>query len=214
MGDLPESGRLEERPLPRLLLDLQGGHFTGSLRLSRHRVEKEFLFHEGLPVLVESNRESERLGGQLVESEKISRDDHAKLKSYVEKEQCGEGKALLALGLMEPKDLFLAIKEQLRAGLVDCFGWTGGEFVLNAERKPPEDAQAFRTDLNQILQEGIETHWDTERIMTALGNRMSLFPVRGDRFLRIAPRLRSDDAVQALLERIDGSHTLWRCLQV
>ncbi|MEE9607091.1 MAG: DnaJ domain-containing protein, partial [Myxococcota bacterium] len=42
----------------------------------------------------------------------------------------------------------------------------------------------------------------------------SLFPVRGDRFLRIAPRLRSDDAVQALLERIDGSHTLWRCLQV
>ena len=49
------TGRIEETPLPRLLLALHAERFGGSLTLSRDRVGKRFLFHKGAPVFAESN---------------------------------------------------------------------------------------------------------------------------------------------------------------
>ena len=47
MAAIPASGSLRETPLPKLLLALYRGRFNGSLRLTRDRLEKTFLFQEG-----------------------------------------------------------------------------------------------------------------------------------------------------------------------
>ncbi|TDJ16318.1 MAG: DUF4388 domain-containing protein, partial [Deltaproteobacteria bacterium] len=59
---IPEQGRLAEVPFPRLLLDLYKARFSGAVTLSRERVGKRFLLHEGVPVFAESNLASESLG--------------------------------------------------------------------------------------------------------------------------------------------------------
>ena len=49
MDSVPEQGRIEELPLSRILLQLEGARFGGALSLSRERVSKRFLFQDGAP---------------------------------------------------------------------------------------------------------------------------------------------------------------------
>jgi hypothetical protein len=213
MDPLPERGHLEETPLPHLLLRLRRARFSGTLKLSRERLEKSFQLHQGVPVFAESNRASESLGLQLVDAGALSRDDYAKVVSYVRREGCKEGTALLALELVEPKQLFLALKEQVRTRLLECFGWARGEFSLDATAVPPDDAQPFRADLYALLQEGLESHWSAERILADLAQKTGLYPTRSHRFARIWPRLSSDAGVEALFDALGGTQPLWEGLQ-
>jgi len=213
MEKIPEHGRLDETPLPRLLLGLQRQHFGGAVTLSRERVGKRFLFRDGLPIFGESNLASESLGVQLMDAGRITRADYNRLIAHVEREACKEGKALLDLGLLDAKGLFLALKEQVRIRLLECFGWPHGEFFVDAGSEPPADAQPFRAEIFSLLQEGIETHWSSERVLADLHTRMELFPELSGGSERIAARLRSDDSVETLLAALDGTRSLWRVVQ-
>jgi DnaJ-domain-containing protein 1 len=213
MDTLPERGRLAESPLPRLLLRLQRARFTGALRLTRDRVEKRFLYHLGAPVTAHSNLASERLGTLLVDRGLISLDDQARIDERVREQGCQEGQALLELALLEPRALFLALKDQLRMRLVECFGWSHGEFSLEAGAAPPEETHPLRGDPIALIQDGIETHWSPERTIAELAERMGGYPAPVEGFDRLARRLSRDEATEAFLARLDGRHTLWQALQ-
>ena len=79
--------------------------------------------------------------------------------------------------------------------------------------EPPADAQPFRAEIFSLLQEGIEAHWSSDRVLADLHPRMELFPELSARSERIAGKLRSDDAVVALLTALDGTRSLWRVIQ-
>jgi tetratricopeptide (TPR) repeat protein len=213
MVAIPEQGRLEEKPLPRLLLDLHRARFEGSLELKRERMQKTFLFQEGVPVFAESNLASETLGVQLMDQGKLSREDHARVSRHVSEQRCKEGKALLDLGLIEPKALFLALKDQVRQRIVDCFGWPQGSFRVQPSDGPPREAQPFRADIYALIQEGIATHWAADRVLADLAPHMQERVTRNRRLLRIQDRLLQGDDVQALIDALDGTRTLWRALQ-
>jgi curved DNA-binding protein CbpA len=213
MADVPEQGRLTEHPLPRLLLDLHRAGFGGSLTLSRDHVGKRFLFRNGVPVFAESNLASESLGVQLMDARTIDRADYNRVVAYIDEHGCKEGKALLALNLLEPKELFLALKEQVRLRIVECFGWPHGEFYADPTAAPSADTQPFSADLYALLQEGLETHWSGDRVLADLAPQMERYPRRQRSFPAVAERLRCDSAVEALLEALDGTRTFWKAMQ-
>ena len=213
MVAIPEQGRLAEVPFPRLLLDLYKARFSGAVTLSRERVGKRFLLHEGVPVFAESNLASESLGVQLLDAGRISRSDYSRVVGHIDKHRCKEGTALLKLGLLEPKDLFHALKDQIRIRLIECFGWPQGEFQIDPTAEPSADAQPFRGNVHALLQEGIETHWSSDRILDDLTANMEHFPVRTPRFKKVADQLRQDAAVTSLLESLDGTRSFWKVLQ-
>ena len=101
----------------------------------------------------------------------------------------------------------------MRARLVECFGWPRGSYDLAREETPPEGAQPFRADLLALIQEGIETHWNAERVLADLAPRMNQAVARNRRLPPIEPRLRSDESVAAFLAALDGTGTLWSALQ-
>jgi tetratricopeptide (TPR) repeat protein len=213
MMTIPELGRLEEIPFARLLLALHCAHFGGTLTLARRRVEKRFLFHQGVPVYAESNLASESLLLHLLDTERLSRQDYERAVAYVSREECTEGKALLDLSLIDARGLFAAIKDQVRLRLVECFGWPEGEFRTDASARPSPDSHALRSDPIPLIQEGIATHWGAERILADLAPDMERYPHRSRRGDDVAARLQSDASVEALVAGLDGQHTLWRALQ-
>src|SRR5262245_61498754 len=213
MEAISDTGALERTPLPRLLLALSNARFDGCLHLQRERVEKTFRFQRGAPISAESTLASETLGLWLLDSRRISRDDYHKVSAYVAENRVKEGVALLELGLLDPKSLFLALKEQVRARLVECFGWPRGNYRVEREHAAPEGALPFRADLVGLIQEGIETHWNAERVLSDLATPMSQIAVPVRRLAAISERLRRDPAVDALLEELDGTHTLWHAIQ-
>ncbi len=213
MVAIPEHGRLEETSFPRLLLDLYRARFSGTLTLARDRVGKRFLLHEGVPVYAESNLASESLGVQLMDGGKLSRADYNRVAVYVERERCKEGRALLELELIDARGLFVALKDQVRIRLLECFAWPRGEFHVDPSAQPSPDAQPLRADLAPLLQEGIAAHWSMERILADLAPSMDRYVRPGRRFEDLVRRLQRDDSVDALLSGLDGERTLWRAVQ-
>jgi tetratricopeptide (TPR) repeat protein len=214
MAAVPEQGRLEEQPLPRLLLELHRGRFGGALRLSRNRVEKRFLFHEGAPVYAESNLASEGLAVQLARQGQLQPTDSQRVQEHARRSGGPEAAALLELQLLSPQELLAALRDQLRLRLVDCFGWPSGEFQVDPESEPPGDSRPLRSDVHALLQEGIEAHWSPERILADLAPRMECYPRPGSRFEAVVKRLERDAALDQLVASLDGARTLWQLLQL
>jgi tetratricopeptide (TPR) repeat protein len=210
--EIPESAALSACPLPRLLLSLRARQFDGSLELAGVRSQKRFVFQQGAPVSAESNLKSDTLGVQLLDKGAISREDHDRVCEYVEKKGCREGVALLALKLLDPKQLFVALKDQVRRRLLECFGWPDGQYTLGPCEEQSEDVQAFRSDVLAMVQEGIETHWTADRILGDLAPRMAQFPTPIKGFRRVATRLTVDQAAQSLLAGLDGQRTLGQAM--
>ena len=213
MKSLPASGKLSETPLPVLLLELSRTRFTGALSLSRDRTTKRVLWRDGAPILAESNLASETLGVTLLDSGKLSREDYSKVVGYVQLKSCKEGKALLDLKLLEPKELFLALKEQLRRRILECFGWPDGAWSLDPKQVPPSDAQAFRLDPRVLAQDGIESHWSPERVLGSLGERLGRTVRASESRELLAGRLRAGSGVPKFLDALDGTCTLGEALR-
>lgn len=211
---LPETGRLEEMPLPRLLLDLHRAGFGGAIQLRHDRLEKTIQFHQGIPVFAESNLPSETLATSLLQSGTITEDAFARVVERTERDGCKEERAVLDLELLPPRDVFEALKKQVRCRLLDCFGWSHGTFQVDPGDAPPDGVQAFRADLLQLLQEGIETRWSSERILTELGPRMVHYATPAASIDDVIPQIQSDAAVRAVLAAADGSQTLWQLLEL
>lgn len=210
---VPDRGRLTETPLPRLLLDLHRARLSGSLVLRQARVEKRIQLREGSPVLVESSLASEGLMSLLLEQGKIRAEQRKEASQLIETRQCKEPTALLALKALGPKELLLALREQAKRSLVDCFGWPGGEFELIRGEAPAEESQLLQIDLLALAQEGIATHWRPDQTLTALDDRVSQHPRPAPSFAQARRSLVEDEPLRALLDSLDGTVTTWDALQ-
>jgi tetratricopeptide (TPR) repeat protein len=210
---LPEQGQLEDTPFPVLLLDLHRAQFSGWARLTRERASKSFLFCDGVPMFAESNLTSESLGVQLMDAGEISRGDYSRVIERVENDGCKEGKALLELELIEPRGLFVALKDQIRKRLLECFGWSRGSFRIEPGDPPPEETTPFRTEIYGLLQEGIAAYWPSDRILAEFGEHMGKIARRTAQVPRIEPLLNTDEATNAFIDALDGSRNLWQALQ-
>lgn len=208
----PEEGDLRELPLPRLLLTLHRQGFDGLLVLSRHRNEKRFSFERGAPVLAESNLASETLGAQLVDKGVLDRSAYERVCRHMKDKGCREGVAMLALELIGPKDLFLALKDQVRRRMVDCFGWPDGRFRIEPGSSRGQDAQAFRCDPLALAQEGLEVHWTIERMAEGFASRLDRFVVPRDAFSKAVRRLKLSPEHAERIAALDGSRSLGAAL--
>jgi hypothetical protein len=210
---IPDCGRLSETPLPRLLLELQRARATGTLVLRQARTEKRVQLREGTLVLVESNRSSESLIRLLVEWGKLDAAQRERAVQRMNARQCGELAALLDLKALGPKELFLALRDQAKRILIDCFGWSAGEFELSRSEAPAPESQSLQIDLLALAQEGIATHWRPDQVLTALGDRVSQYPRPGPLFAHARKSLVEDEPLRTLLDSLDGTAATWAALQ-
>jgi len=214
MAALPDTGRLEEISLPRLLVDLYRAKFEGRLELGRQRVEYAFPFASGVAVGCTPTGSKDGLCDQLAAAGTISPADRDRAVGLARSKGCKEATALLDLRLLDPRGLVVALRDQVRAGLLECMGWPKGAFSLDAGAPPNEAANPFRIDVYAVAQAGIETHWRPDQILLDLEPKIARFPSKTDRFASILERLAADDALAAFAEALDGQQTLWHALQL
>ena len=214
MAAIPDTGRLEEISLPRLLIDLHRAKFNGRVELGRQRVEHTFLFASGDAIGCESSANKKGLCDQLVAAGTIALLDRDRAISLVESKGCQEASALLELGLLDPRGLVLALRDQLRNRLIDCIGWPKGAFSLDAGAPPSEATNPFRIDVYTVLQAGIEAHWRADQVLLDLEPKIARIASRNDRFSSIFERLEPDDALAAFVEALDGKQAFWTALKL
>lgn len=205
---LPDSGSLSEVELPRLLLRLYRDRFNGRLSLTRGKTRKAFEFQDGAPIASESNLPAERLSGVLEHAGTLTVEQRDEVDDYVEREKCQEGVALLKLEMLEPRALFLGLREQLRHRALESFGWADGEYEVTPGEERSEQVQPFRTDPYKLVQDGLRNHWSLDRVLGGLEERMDLYPRGGKELAEATRRLGLDAAVERLIAGINGKQKL------
>ncbi|MBW2724670.1 MAG: DUF4388 domain-containing protein, partial [Deltaproteobacteria bacterium] len=203
-----DEGSLAEVQFPQLLLDLYRSRHSGPVELTRNKTTKRITFHQGSPIHSESNLANESLGVLLIDQGELSRKDHERVSSYMERKQCKEGVALLALELLEPKGLFLALKEQVRRRILETFAWSDGSYRLLEAEEIKKEVQPLRSDPLALIREGLINHWTPDRLLADLTDHIERFPIRTKAFDDAAQLLAVDEELTALLDRIDGTRTL------
>lgn len=201
-------GSLREISLPKLLLGLHRDGFDGLLELRRQHVEKRFWFRGGDPVAAESNVVSESLGIQLLDAGRIDRAAYARVVEAVRSGGQKEGAALLALRLVTPRELFEALREQVRRRLLECFAWPDGLFRVDGNGAPARGTEAFRVDPVATAFEGLLTHWGVERCLRELLPYRSLHALPGPRFEAICTRLDPQGEQRALRSALTGNERM------
>ncbi len=206
-------GDLGEVPFAELLLGLCRDRYDGAISLERDEVRKDLLWQRGLPVMVESNLSGESLAKTLLDREMIDRDQHAKILAATrDRRGVSEGAAVLALDCVDAVDMVRVLRGLIRQRLIECFGWTRGQFREREDAEVPSDAAALRCDPVSVALEGVAIHWSPTRIREALAPAASRFPHPTPATANLVDRLGADPDTRAVCEALDGTRPLGEAL--
>lgn len=167
------------------------GKRTGLWLCEQGGVRKEVYAKDGVPAFVTSNLAGELLGEYLVKKRVINRSELDMALAVMPRFEGKLGDTLVALGLVEPLELFQRIGEQVQEKLLDLFTWGSGTATFYEGVDPPSSGFPLRLDPWAILDEGLH-----RRITTGRENELILG--RGDRFVVQADRIDTDVATAAL----------------
>ncbi len=159
---------------------------TGLWLCEQGGVRKEVYAKNGVPAFVTSNLAGELLGEYLVTKRVINRSELDMALAVMPRFEGKLGDTLVALGLVEPLELFQHIGEQVREKLLDLFTWPSGTATFYEGVDPPSSGFPLKLDAWEILDQGLQRR-------VAAGFESELILERGQH--RIAQMERIDTAV-------------------
>jgi tetratricopeptide (TPR) repeat protein len=148
-------GDLAEHPVPRLLNYIYDQGETGRLVLVQEGVNKTIHIIRGVAANVESSMRDETLGRFLVKQGTITDEDYEKSVEVMMSEGIQQGAALVKLGLLAPKELFKAVKEQSIYKLLTAFSFASGSYRFYSEVGFIEKITRFELKFHHSLKQGV-----------------------------------------------------------
>lgn len=181
---------------------------TGLWLCEQGGVRKEVYTKQGVPAFVTSNLAGELLGEYLVKKRVINRSELDMALAVMPRFEGKLGDTLVALGLVEPLELFQHIAEQVREKLLDLFTWASGSATFYEGVDPPSSGFPLRLDAWEILDRGIQ-----RRIAAGLESKLILergqeHVVRADRLDTAIATTTLPDDVRAALALCKAPHTI------
>ncbi|MFW2390071.1 MAG: serine/threonine protein kinase [Polyangiales bacterium] len=181
---------------------------TGLWLCEQGGVRKEVYTKDGVPAFVTSNLAGELLGEYLVKERVITRSELDMALAVMPRFEGKLGDTLVALGLVEPLELFQHIAEQVREKLLDLFTWESGTATFYDGVDPPSSGFPLRLDAWEILDRGLQRRiaagFETKLILER-GQDMVVQPERIETGMATA-NLPED--VRAALRLCETPHTI------
>jgi len=168
---------------------------TGLWLCEQGGVRKEVYTKDGVPAFVTSNLAGELLGEHLVKERVITRSELDMALAVMPRFEGKLGDTLVALGLVEPLELFQHIAEQVREKLLDLFTWESGTATFYDGVDPPSSGFPLRLDAWEILDQGL-------RRRIAAGFETKLILERGQDLIVQPDRIDTGVATAALPEDV------------
>ena len=127
--DTPLRGRLKALSIADLLVFLHGLGRAGRLHLSRDGEEALLDLRGPYVVRAAGNREADRLEQVLLQRGRITPEEYeSALRRQQEDPAAGIGRGLIAAGLLTPRELIAARRDQARQIVQGLFEWEDGEY--------------------------------------------------------------------------------------
>ena len=147
-------GQLADLPLPDILQQLKISRGTGLLTLIAGGARKAFYVSNGKVVFASSNLPNDRLGEILLREGKITVEDYeASIKAISKGKR--QGKVLVEMGALSPKDLWEGVQFQVREIVYSVFTWDDGQFHFEESSLPEKERITVDLDITDLILAGI-----------------------------------------------------------
>jgi len=147
-------GQLAEAPLPDILQHLRLSKATGVLTLVHGGVRKSLFVKAGCVVFASSNLPNDRLGEILLREGKITVEEYeASIKAISKGKR--QGKALVEMGALSPKQLWEGVQFQVREIVYPLFGWEEGGFQFEESDAPDKERITVELDMVELILIGL-----------------------------------------------------------
>jgi hypothetical protein len=171
-------GQLSQLPVPEILQHLRLERSTGILSVVSGGARKALYLKEGRVVFASSNLPNDRLGELLLREGKITVEEYETSIRAISKGK-RQGKVLVEMGALSPKDLWEGVQFQVREIVYSVFQWDDGSFHFEESNLPDKERITVDLDILELVIAGI-------RRVDANGSVQQRFP-EGDLVLERAP---------------------------
>src|SRR5437867_4362627 len=147
-------GDLSELTLPEILQHLRLSKATGVLTVAHGGAKKSLYVKGGRVVFASSNLPNDRLGELLLREGKITVEEYeASIKAISKGKR--QGKALVEMGALSPKDLWAGVQVQVKEIVYSVFQWDEGQFHFEESSLPEKERITGGVDVRDIILAGL-----------------------------------------------------------
>jgi hypothetical protein len=203
------AGRLEDTPVPKLLLQLAAAGYTGALSVVRGKDRAKIAWLRGMPVACDVEPPGPGLIELLAERGTIAAKDADRARATRAAKNVPEEAALLGLALVTPKDLVVARREVVTRRLIGLGRLETGDFTTSAAEAPAAASEPLRVDPLPVVQKLLAAQWRPDRLLADLEAKLGRFPQQGPTFAKLLPRLDRNAAIDDLGTTLDGTRSAW-----
>jgi curved DNA-binding protein CbpA len=127
---------------------------TGRLVFKKDDIAKDFFFQSGTLIHVKTNQLNERIGEILLKMERISKDEHSRMDSYIEPNK-GIGEVLKDRGVISEQDLADAVTQQFRETILNTFPVFDAEISFHEHEGFSGHPEEARISIPFLIEYGI-----------------------------------------------------------
>lgn len=147
-------GQLSQLPLPDILQHLRLSASTGILSLVSGGARKALYLKSGKVVFAASNLPNDRLGEILLREGKITVEEYETSIRAISKGK-RQGKVLVEMGALAPKDLWEGVQFQVREIVYSIFQWDEGQFHFEESSLPEKERITVELEVADLVIAGI-----------------------------------------------------------
>ena len=198
-------GALRAVSVPDLLTFINMIKKTGILSLRHEERVRRVFWERGEMIFASSSDPEEALGNFLLRHGKITQEQNMKSGLMVSP-GTRQGKVLVQMGVLTPKELWWAVKNQVLEIIYACFTLEDGVFFFEEMEDAHEEKIKLSTSTTNIIMEGIRRLDEWPRIRELIPND-HLVPMLSPAESR-DPGVRFLEGEQAILTLVDGNRSV------
>jgi hypothetical protein len=197
---------LAQTPLPEVLATISRYKVPGVVDCHRRSETKSIFVESGSIIFATSSDVADSLGDRLLAQGKITRDQYDTSVRVLQQGNKRQGTILVEMKAIEPKDLFIAVREQVQAIVWSIFEWTEGAVLFEPGRERTQEFIKLNIPLRQAILQGVNGVGDAKLLVSRMGNKTTILQ-RNDEV--DAKDLGLSPEEEALLAAVDGKKSLY-----
>lgn len=200
---------LAHTPLPEILVTIHRYRVPGIIDCQRGAELKSVFIEGGEIIFASSNQIRDSLGDKLLAEGKITREQYDESVRRLAATGKRQGTILTEMNVLEPRELFVALTDQIQQILWSLFAWDSGTVIFRPGRERHLEFLKLQLSVPRAIMNGVRHMPDARALVARLGVKTTLFEQtgKGVQGLTLAPE------EQRVLDAVDGRRTLFELTQ-
>lgn len=192
-------------PLPEILVTVHRYRAPGTIECRRGAEAKTIYLDDGQIIFASSNQIRDSLGDKLLREGKITQAQYDESVRRLDTTGKRQGTILTEMNVIEPRALFVALREQIQEIVWSIFAWDSGRVTFTPGRDKHREFVKIHVPVPQAILQGVEMMPDPRALVARLGEKTTILERTGQELENVILGL--DE--QRLLDQSDGKRTLY-----